>query len=156
VVARIDDRLVHGQVVIGWCRPLEITRILLVDDEVATSAFEQDLYRLAVPEGVAIDFLADAGAPARLDQAATGGERVLVLTASVEAMVGLQRARPHLIQSVNVGGVHDRAGRTERLRYVYLSGEELKELAAIAATGVSVTAQDLPTTRPVPIEALAG
>lgn len=155
MVARIDDRLVHGQVVIGWCRPLEITRIVLVDDIVATSDFEQELYRLAVPDGITIEFLPEAAAPGRLDQAAADGERALVLTGSVETMVALQRARPRLIQAVNVGGVHDRPGRVERLRYVYLSGDELAVLGAVAATGVSVTAQDLPTTRPVPIEALS-
>lgn len=156
VVARIDDRLVHGQVVIGWCRPLEITRILLVDDTVAQSEFEQDLYRLAVPSGIAIEFLTGATAPARLDGAAADRERSLVLTGSVESMVDLQRARPRLIQSVNLGGVHDRPGRVERLRYLYLSGPELEELARVAETGVSVTAQDLPTSRPVPLEELPG
>jgi mannose/fructose/N-acetylgalactosamine-specific phosphotransferase system component IIB len=154
-VARIDDRLVHGQVVIGWCRPLEITRILLVEEGVATSEFEQELYRLAVPDDITIEFLTDATAPARLDEAAASGDRTLVLTGSVESMIALQRARPQWIQAVNVGGVHDRPGRVERLRYLYLSGDELAMLGAVAATGVSVTAQDLPTTRPVPLEALS-
>lgn len=149
VVARIDDRLVHGQVVIGWCRPHEITRILLVDAEVAASEFERELYRLAVPDGIAIEFLTDGTAPARLEQAAASPERALVLTGSVESMAALQRARPHLIQTINVGGVHDRPGRLERLRYVYLSEGELSTLGALAGAGVSVTAQDLPTTRPV-------
>jgi PTS system mannose-specific IIB component/fructoselysine and glucoselysine-specific PTS system IIB component len=154
VVARIDDRLVHGQVVIGWCRPLEITRIILVDDTVATSDFEQDLYRLAVPDGVAIEFLTEAAAPTRLAEAAADDARSLVLTGSVDAMVNLQRARPNLIQAINLGGIHDQAGRAERLRYIYLSARELSDLSALSATGVSVTAQDLPTTRPIPIQEL--
>lgn len=155
VVARIDDRLVHGQVVIGWCRPHEITRILLVDDQVAETEFEQDLYRLAVPDGIAVEFLTERAAPARLDQIAADAERVLVLTGSVLGMIGLQHARPSLLQTINIGGVHDRPGRRERLRYVYLTDEELGQLSAIARAGVSVTAQDLPTSRPVLVEQLA-
>lgn len=154
VVARIDDRLVHGQVAIGWCRPHEIVRILLVDDEVATSDFEQDLYRMAVPEGIAVEFLTAAAAPARIDQVAQLPDRSLLLTGSVMAMVDLQRARPGLIQMINVGGVHDRPGRSERLRYVYLSDAELAALEQVEGTGVSVTAQDLPTTRPVSLAEL--
>ncbi len=55
--------------------------------------------------------------------------------------------------TVNVGGVHFRPGRTERLRFVYLTDEEAAALRALAATGVSVTAQDVPTAAPVPLEA---
>ena len=38
---RIDDRLIHGQVVVGWGQPLELRFIVLVDDEVAGSEWEQ-------------------------------------------------------------------------------------------------------------------
>ena len=46
---RIDDRLIHGQVVVGWGQPLDAKFIVLVDDAVATSDWEQELYRLGVP-----------------------------------------------------------------------------------------------------------
>ncbi len=49
---RIDDRLIHGQVVVGWGQPLDVGFIVLVDDEVATSEWEQELYRLGVPPGM--------------------------------------------------------------------------------------------------------
>ena len=56
------------------------------------------------------------------------------------------------MERVNVGGLHHRPGRTERLRYVYLSDAEAAELKALAARGVEVTAQDVPTASPVPLE----
>ena len=46
---RIDDRLIHGQVVVGWGQPLDLRFIVLVDDEVASSDWEQELYRMGVP-----------------------------------------------------------------------------------------------------------
>ena len=48
---RIDDRLIHGQVVVGWGQPLSLRFIVLVDDEVASSDWEQELYRMGVPPG---------------------------------------------------------------------------------------------------------
>ncbi len=154
IVARIDDRLVHGQVVIGWGRPLELNRIVLVDAEVAGSDFERDLYRMAVPAGIDVEFLRPVEAPGRLAALADGPDRVLVLTGSVAGMTWLARAS-NQIRSVNLGGIHAGPGRREYLRYVYLSPEELADLRALAATGVSVTAQDLPTTAPVSLESLA-
>ena len=51
VLCRVDDRLIHGQVIVGWGQPLGIQRIVLADDDVARSEWEQDLYRMAVPQG---------------------------------------------------------------------------------------------------------
>ena len=48
------------------------------------------------------------------------------------------------IREVNVGGLHHRAGRGEKLRYVFLSADEEVALRDLAATGVTVTAQDVP------------
>lgn len=150
VVARIDDRLIHGQVVIGWGRPYEIGRVVLVDAEVAASDFEQDLYRMAAPDGIAVEFLAPDDAPARLAELAAGPERVLVLTGTVTAMADLARAFDG-IRAVNVGGVHAGPGRREYLRFVYLTDAELADLQSLAAAGVAVSAQDLPTSPPVDV-----
>lgn len=150
VVARIDDRLIHGQVVIGWGRPYEIGRVVLVDAEVAASDFEQDLYRMAAPDGIAVEFLSPDDAPARLAVLAAGSERVLVLTGTVAAMADLARAFDG-IRAVNVGGVHAGPGRREYLRFVYLTDAELADLQSLAAAGVAVSAQDLPTSPPVDV-----
>ena len=56
------------------------------------------------------------------------------------------------VPRVNIGGLHHRPGRSPRLRYVYLSDAEAAQLKALAARGIEVTAQDVPTTPPVPLE----
>ena len=57
-------------------------------------------------------------------------------------------------ETVNVGGIHFREGRRERLRYVYLSDAEAAALARLGEHGVEVTAQDVPTGRRVPLAEL--
>ena len=155
VVARIDDRLVHGQVVIGWGRGLELDRILLIDAEVAASEFERELYQMAVPAGIDIEFLTPDEAPARINALGAAADRVLVLTGSVDTMVGLATTCREAIRQINLGGIHDRPGRREYLRYVYLTNQELADLRSVEAAGVAVSAQDLPTSAPVPLAALA-
>ncbi len=154
VVARIDDRLVHGQVVIGWGRPLELSRIVLVDAEVAASPFERELYQMAVPAGIDVEFLEPDAAPDRIEALGVADERVLVLTGSVDTMVALVKHCHGAIGKVNLGGIHERPGREEYLSYVYLSTREFDDLKAVEAAGIEVSAQDLPTTAPVPLSAL--
>lgn len=155
VLARVDDRLVHGQVVIGWGRPLAVDLIVLVDAEVAASEWEQEIYRMAVPEGMEILFADPAEAGRRLPAWEASQARVLLLAGAIDTMAELRAAVPDILVRVNLGGVHHRPGRRERLPYVYLGEEELAVLQAMAAEGVSVTAQDLPGTPPVALADLA-
>lgn len=155
VLCRVDDRLIHGQVVIGWGRPLAARRILLVDDEVAANPWEQELYRMAVPDGVAIVFAGAADAMAQVPRWQADPERSILLTGSVETLVALYDADPAALHRINLGGVHHRPGRSERLPYIYLTPEEYHALADLDARGADVTAQDVPSASPVGVKALA-
>jgi PTS system mannose-specific IIB component/fructoselysine and glucoselysine-specific PTS system IIB component len=146
---RLDDRLIHGQVVVGWGQPLACRFIVLVDDEVRASDWEQDLYRMGVPEAVEVVFASVDEATARYPTW-EGDERVgIVLVGDIDTAV--QLATRAALRRLNVGGVHHRPGRVERLRYVYLSADEAAKLRALAATGVDISAQDVPTARPIPL-----
>ena len=153
---RIDDRLIHGQVVVGWGQPLDIGFIVLVDDEVAGSEWEQELYRCGVPPGMDVYFHT-------VDQAAEGFPRFaadrrvgMVLTKDIETMQRLV-ARVPTIRGINVGGLHYRAGRVQKLRYVFLAPDEEGALRALADRGITITAQDVPAARAIPVaDLLAG
>lgn len=148
---RIDDRLIHGQVVVGWGQPLDLQFIVLVDDEVAASDWEQELYRMGVPPEMDVYFESVEGAAAGLAAYQEDGRRGLLLTGDIETMARLIRATG-TIRTVNLGGIHHRSGRIQRLRYVFLSPEEEAQLRAIEAGGIEVTAQDVPAARPLPLE----
>ncbi len=154
VLFRIDDRLIHGQVVIGWGRPLGINLIILVDDQVARSPWEQDLYRMAVEPEIEVRFATVAEATAQMSDWQANGKRGLVLTGDLETMATLHTANPGLVHRINLGGIHHRPGRRERLPFVYLTDQELRALSALEQSGAVVTAQDLPTTPPVALRNL--
>ena len=147
---RIDDRLVHGQVVVGWGQPLDIGFIVLVDDEVAASDWEQELYRMGVPPDMTVTFESVATAARQLDEYEADARRGIVLTADIDTMRRLVEASG--VRAVNLGGIHHKSGRTQRLRYVFLTAAEEAALRAIAARGVTVTAQDVPAARPIPLD----
>jgi mannose/fructose/N-acetylgalactosamine-specific phosphotransferase system component IIB len=153
---RIDDRLIHGQVVVGWGQPLNLGFIVLVDDAVAASPWEQELYRMGAPPEMEVCFESVAGGLAHLGEYEARPEPGMLLTGDIDTMRRIVEGAGS-IRSVNVGGVHHRAGRAARLRYVFLTPDEERALRDLAARGVTVTAQDLPSTAPVPIEqVLAG
>jgi len=152
VLNRIDDRLIHGQVVVGWGQPLDVKFIVLVDDAVAESDWEQELYRMGVPPEMEVRFHSVADAARLLDGYRTDGRAGIVLTGDIATMARLVEAGG--VRDVNVGGIHHRAGRTQHLRYVFLTPEEQDALRVLAADGAVVTAQDVPAARAVPLDEL--
>lgn len=153
---RIDDRLIHGQVVVGWGQPLDVGFLVLVDDEVHRSEWEQDLYRMGVPPEMDVFFESVASAIARLDEFQRDERVGILLTADIATMARLVDGASR-IRHVNIGGIHHRAGRVQRLRYVFLSTDEERQLRELAARGVDVHAQDVPAAAPVPLhDVLAG
>ncbi len=151
---RIDDRLIHGQVVVGWGQPLELRFIVLVDDEVAASDWEQELYRMGVPPEMSVHFHSVDDAAAALAGYQADPRPGIVLVGDIGTMVRLVESADGTIHTVNVGGVHHAPGRTGRLRYVFLAPAEEESLRRIAAHGVHVTAQDVPGARPVSLDEL--
>lgn len=153
---RIDDRLIHGQVVVGWGQPLNIRLLILVDDLVAASDWEKELYKMAVPPDVEVRFVDVPTAIRDHAKYAADPRPGLVLTGDITSMYRLVTG-VKAIGSVNLGGIHHRAGRSEKLRYIYLTPDEEGQLRALEAAGVEVTAQDVPSARAVPLpEVLEG
>jgi PTS system mannose-specific IIB component/fructoselysine and glucoselysine-specific PTS system IIB component len=153
---RIDDRLIHGQVVVGWGQPLNIRLLVLVDDLVAGSDWEKELYRMAVPPEMEVVFADVATAIRDHQKYASDARPGLILSGDIASMHTLVKG-VKAIGSVNLGGIHHRAGRSEKLRYIYLTPDEEQQLRDLEAAGVEVTAQDVPSARPVPLaEVLEG
>jgi PTS system mannose-specific IIB component/fructoselysine and glucoselysine-specific PTS system IIB component len=152
---RIDDRLIHGQVVVGWGQPLNINFIVLVDDNVACCDWEQDLYRMGIPPEMEIVF-ADVDTAIRDHELYVKDSRKGLLVApDIPTMQRVVYGVPY-IREVNVGGIHHRAGRVQKLRYVFLAPEEEVQLRAMVQSGVKVTAQDVPAAREVPMSEVLG
>jgi PTS system mannose-specific IIB component/fructoselysine and glucoselysine-specific PTS system IIB component len=150
----VDERLIHGQVVLGWGRRLHPTRYLVVDDELAASDWEQDLYRLSVEASVEVRFLTAEEAVEQLPDLQGDEVPTVLLTRDLEHMLRLARAGVLVGAEVNLGGIHHRADRAEVRPYIHLSDEERDQLRALGETGVTVTARDLPETMRVPLASL--
>lgn len=151
---RVDERLIHGQVVVGWGVPLGLERLVVADDELAASPWEQELYALGVPEGVGARFATVADARAALPEWTADPRRTALLLRSVAAAARLAEDGSLSGRSLNLGGVHHAAGRDALLPYLHLTEGEVEALRVIAAAGCEVFAQDLPGARRVSLDEL--
>jgi mannose/fructose/N-acetylgalactosamine-specific phosphotransferase system component IIB len=143
VLYRVDERLIHGQVVIGWGHELRPDRYVVVDDGLAQSDWEQELYRLGAGSAE-VSFETAAGAAEALERYAADPARTIVLTRDMATMRRLAESGRMVGRTVNVGGLHHAPGRTKVLTYVHLAPEEIDDVQRILDAGARVQARDLP------------
>jgi mannose/fructose/N-acetylgalactosamine-specific phosphotransferase system component IIB len=143
-LARIDDRLIHGQVMLGWVPVVKPDRIVVACTRVATSDWERRFYASCVPPEIRCSFLAVEEAAPRLEEAPFRNEQLLVLFESGEDVWRLVAAGVAL-KEVNVGGLHYREGSIELLPFVFVTPDERTFLRELVKRGVTLSAQDVPS-----------
>ena len=156
VLYRVDERLIHGQVVLGWADAVRPEHYVVVDDELAGSAWEQELYNLALPEGMDAEFLDVEAARERLPDLEAQGRRTVLLTRDVASMLRLAEGGLMEGRAVNLGGIHHAAGREQVRSYLHLDAEDRSRIRALGEAGVEVSGRDLPGSSRVGVDALVG
>lgn len=142
---RVDDRLIHGQVVVAWGQRLRPQRIWVVDDAAAANPWERDLLATAAPDAeVRVVTVAEMAVAWAGETAAAGGAFLLVRDlgtglALVEAGVPITR--------FNLGGLHYSPGKSKVNEYIYLDAADRTRARALLARGVLLEVQDVPAAR---------
>ena len=149
---RIDDRLIHGQVLVGWGARLDPARIWVVDDAVAASSWESDLFKEAAPGiEVRVAGVSEAAAGHAAEALAPGSAFLLVRDlATARRLVEAGAVLEHW----NVGGLHYAPGKERVNDYVYLDAGDRADARALLAASVDLIVQDLPASRAQPLVAL--
>ena len=147
IFLRIDDRLLHGQVVVSWIPYLKAKKVVIADDEYANDEFMKELIKSSSPEGVNADIktIDEAAEFLKLDNENT----VLVLLKSIEGLKELVNKAK--IKSINVGGLGAAKGRKRYYNSIHLSDEELNILKDMANDNVDVEIRILPKDKPIVI-----
>jgi PTS system mannose-specific IIB component/fructoselysine and glucoselysine-specific PTS system IIB component len=149
---RIDDRLIHGQVLVAWGARLDPARIWVVDDGVAASEWERDLFREAAPGiDVRVASVAEAAAAHAGETEAPRAAFLLVRDLDTARRLADAGAR---VAEWNVGGLHYAPGKEKVNDYVYLDERDRESAKALMAGGARLIVQDVPASRPLPLGAL--
>jgi len=149
-LVRIDDRLVHGQVVEGWVKALRINHLIVASDAVEADETQKALYLLAVPNGVRLTTTTLSGAAQTWKTNRWKEDRALILVSTPQDVVRLFEAGAPL-KSINLGGLHYRTGRVQVLKGISLDDQDVRALKTLAASGVLLEARPLPLDEPVDI-----
>ena len=143
---RIDNRLIHGQVVEAWLPGLKVARVVVADDEAAHSPLMKVAMGLAVPPELEVDILPLRDTP--FAPYAADKVKTLLLLRDIPSLVearklGLPQTR------INLGNVHHGPMRKAVSTSVFLNAEEMEQLKQLHEDGWDIEARGVPSERPV-------
>lgn len=152
-IVRIDDRLIHGQVVVGWASKLNPDFIILSDDEVASNESESELYLLGVPfeyEGKVISF---SKTVKFINE--NKNKKFIIVVKSPRSIKNLIKHGLDL-DRLNIGGMHSKEGKNEITHFVYVNRSEYNDLMDLSKDGIDIYIQDLPGERKFDMKYITG
>lgn len=147
-LVRVDDRLIHGQVVAIWLKALGAKRIVIVDDKTARDDFLREILMLAAPPGVPVEVFDVASGTERVRELAAHPDPVFVIMRSPITALKLREAGVEF-PLLNVGGIGAGPGRKPLYRNISASPEEIEAMRQLEALGTRVELRIVENDRPV-------
>jgi PTS system mannose-specific IIB component len=154
VVTRVDERLIHGQVMASWSKRLQLARIVVVDDQIAKDDFMKTVLSMSAPAGMQIDILSvkDAAITAKSDM---DSANTMLLFKKLSAALELARelrGSSSKMAELNLGNLGSVPGRVQVTKNIFLSEEERTQIRELQDLGVNVFLQMLYTDPKVPVD----
>jgi len=154
-LARIDDRLIHGQVATRWTKETNVRRIIVVSDEVAADTVRKTLLTQVAPPGVTAHVVDVAKMIRVYNNPKYAGERVMLLFTNptdVERIVegGVK------ITSVNIGGMAFRQGKTQVNNAISVDEKDIEAFNKLNARGIELEARKVSTDQKLKMMDLIG
>lgn len=142
--ARVDERLVHGQVATVWTNSLGAERIMVVNDQVVKDEMQIGVLKMAKPTGVKMSILSKRKAVININEGKYDNEKVFLITRNIQDMADLINEGVDL-KTFNVGNVSQKEDSTAIKKSVALTPAEIQVIRDLSAKGVVVTAQMVPS-----------
>lgn len=143
VLARIDQRLIHGIVVTQWAGATKAKRLMVVDDEIAQDETQKAAMRMSKPAGTGMSIIDTQKAITNFKNGKYDSHNVLLIVKEPKTLLDLV-AGGVAIPKVNIGIMFAGEGKTTVKKMVAVDEEEVKDLKALEAQGIPVTFHFVP------------
>jgi len=144
VHTRIDDRLIHGQVAAFWTNSLNIHRIMIPNDEIATDEVRKSIIRLAAPPGVRTSLVSIERAANNIKAGKYDQQRLFIIFEDPRDAVDLIN-RGVKIDKINVGNMGHKEGARQVRNNIHVTAEQVKALKELDRMGIRLTARMVPS-----------
>ena len=144
---RIDNRLIHGQIIEAWLPYTRAKRLFVCNASLFADNLRQQIMRLAVPARINVAFLKPEALLANLTHSGTKTDKALVLFADCADACAAYEAGIHF-PSLNIGNMHYAPGKRQICPHIALSEYDSACLKRFTADGVNLDFRCVPNDIP--------
>ena len=141
-LARIDDRLIHGQVITTWVKNHDIEQVLIINDKVAADKIQQSVLTMSAPPELKVQVFDVQKFIEILQKTEIKRRTMLLFTNSIDVNTLVENGIK--IDKLNVGGMRMQEGRRTLSRAVSVTPEEEQAFKSIIARNIPVEIQMVP------------
>lgn len=151
VHARIDYRLIHGQVITKWLKRSDANKIIVIDDPLSRAPFLAEVYKMAAPSGVEVIMTSIEDTLQRWNSNSFYEGKLLILFKSIDsALKTIQGGL--MLEELQVGGVENTPGRKIVFNQISLNHEDADKLQIIEDKNIKVYFQTIPEEDPASLQ----
>ncbi len=144
VLTRIDDRLIHGQVVVGWAQALQANHIIVINDEIVRNDMQKFLFRMATPTDINLSIVSVDEAADRIKKRAFEDDRAMLLLKSPEDVYRMIKAGGR-VGEVNIGGMHFSEEKARLFDAIFVDKGDVEMLEKLHGLNVDLEVRMVPT-----------
>lgn len=143
LAARVDNRLIHGQVGMTWVNSIGANLILVVNDKVATNTVQQNLMDMVVPEGVQTRYFTVEKTLAVIDKASDRQKILLVVETPQDALRLVEKG--FKLDELIIGNMHFSEGKKQIAPTVSVDEDDINTLKRLSELGVKLIIKGVPS-----------
>lgn len=140
---RIDDRLIHGQVVGYWIPQFNVERILIVDDEIANDEQRKMALKFGTPGKTKLSVFGVEKTANKLKKNIDKGINVMIMAKGPIALANLV-AKGYKIDEITVGNMSTKEKSKQIRKTVFVDTDEKKAFQFLRSKGVKIYSQMVP------------
>lgn len=152
VLSRVDERLLHGQVLASWTRILQVEKILVIDDKIANDTFMVEVLKMSAPTGVSAEVLTCEDAYNQLSSS-NDETRTMLLFKNVDMPQKLVKLGYDL-KKLDIGNMGSGPTRKPITKRVFMSDDEVGIVKDLVNSGINVYLQMLSSDSVVDIKSI--
>lgn len=144
---RIDDRLIHGQIVTKWIKHADASSILVIDDNSAANPMMKTILSLAVPSGITLHVLSKADAISFIKNDTSRTKTLIIMKNPKEMLSFIELGMDLSNYEVILGNMsYDDKKKDPRrvLDYIFVSEEDVEDLKKLDNKVKCITVKAVP------------
>jgi len=149
---RIDDRLIHGQIISAWVSALGVDTIVVADDKAVTDELQKMMLRMATPGNMKLKIFGVKDAASYLSDEKNNG-RVLVLVKGVEQILTLVKEGIS-VRSINIGNMSMDPKKKKIYKSIWVGDDDIKYLEELESMGIELEVRVIPDDKRIPMFSL--